>query len=618
MDMPAGYHGNILSIDLTSKKITKKEISRNDVQKFFLGSGMAAKILYDDLDPSTGPLDPENPLLFLAGLFTGTMIPTACKLSACAKSPLTGIWNEATVGGHWPSALRSTGYDGIMLTGKSEKPVYLFISDEKTEIRPAEHLWGKDTYETDEILTKENGNGVRIACIGQAGENLSRIASIACDGIISRQAGRGGIGANMGSKNLKAIVCSGKKRIEIADADGLRELLKTEIPKIKENTKALHEFGTGGGAPAVEAFGDLPIKNWLLGEWKEDIQKISGQRVRETVFEKHYACYSCPIGCGKIVKGELSGYGNFHGRYPEYESVSLLGSNCLNNDLNLLCYCVELCNRYGMDVISAGNVLAFAMECFEKGKITKKDTDGLEIKWGDAKTMVTLLHQIGKREGFGGKYLIDGVVKAAGRLGKNTIEYAVATKGLDYPGHDPRGHVSMALNYATAVRGGCHLEGLTYFLDRGVKCPDLNYTTPPNQFDENGKPKIVFDLQNFLSVFNPLGLCKFLFLGGVGPKMIALWIEKACGWTPFTMEDLLKTGERLFNLKRLYNVRLGISSRDDKLPKRLLTAKPDGKAKGIVPQLDKMLSEYYQLRDWSEEGTPGTARLKELALDILK
>ena len=612
--MPSGYHGTILSIDLTSKSISKKEISHEDVQKFFLGSGLSAKILYDSMVPSVEPLAPENPMLFLVGLFTGTMVPTACKLSVCAKSPMTGIWNEATVGGHWPATLRATGYDGMMFTGKSKNPVYLFISDEKTEIRTAEHLWGKDAYETFEILTKENGESVRIACIGQAGENLNGISTIACDGISARQAGRGGIGANMGSKNLKAIVCSGTKKVALADANGLRELLKTEIPEIREKTKALHEFGTGGGAPAVEAFGDLPIKNWQLGDWKEDIQKISGQRVRETVFEKHYSCYSCPIACGKIVKGELTGYGSFHGRYPEYESVSLLGSNCLNNDLNLLCYCVELCNRFGIDVISAGNVIAFAMECFEKGKITKKDTDGLEIKWGDAKTMVSLLTQMGTKTGFGGKYLADGLNKAAEKIGKNTIEYAASTKGLDYAGHDPRGHVGMALNYATAARGACHLEGLTYFLDRGVKCPDLNYITPPNQFDENGKPKIVFDLQNFLSVFNPLGLCKFLFLGGVGPNMLARWTEKVCGWTPFLMDDILKTGERLFNLKRLYNIRLGISEKHDTLPKRLLEAKPDGKAKGIVPKLDKMLPEYYKMRGWSEKGIPENERLKELGL----
>lgn len=613
--MRYGFYGRILTVNLTNKKIAEREIEQKNVIKYFLGSGLAAKILFEEFDSKINPLAPENPLIFMAGVFTGTIIPTACKLSVCAKSPLTGIWNEATVGGHFPATFRATGYDGIIITGSSAKPVYLLIQEPQTELCSAEHLWGKDTYQTAEILRAEISTNVQIACIGSAGEKLNCISSIACDGIISRHAARGGIGANMGSKNLKAIVCRGKKKVDIANRDGLRELLKKQIPELVENTKGLHEFGTSGGAVAVEAFGDLSIKNWQLGSWREEIAKISGQKVRETVFEKHYSCYSCPIGCGKIVKGELAGFGSFHGRYSEYESTGMLGSNCLNSDLNLLCYTVELCNRYGLDTIHTGNALAFAMECFERGIITTNDTNGLELKWGDAKTMVTLIHQIGRREGFGGEYLADGVAKAAEKIGKGSQDFAVHTKGFDYPAHDPRGHVGMALNYATASRGACHLEGLTYFFDRGIPAPDLEITSPPDQFDETGKPKIVFDSQNYLSVFNPLGICKFLFVGRVGPKMVAGWLEKVCGWDGYSMADLMKTGERLFNLKRMYNIKLGISSKDDKLPKRLLEAKPDGKAKGIVPKLDKMLSEYYKLRCWTEDGIPTTEKLKELGLE---
>ncbi|MEW6555995.1 MAG: aldehyde ferredoxin oxidoreductase family protein [Elusimicrobiota bacterium] len=612
--MPNGFHGKLLVVNLTTQKIVERKIDDADVKKYFLGSGLAAKILYEAYKPQINPLSPDNPLIFMTGIFTGTIIPTACKLSVCAKSPLTGIWNEATVGGHFPATFRATGYDGMIITGRSEKPVYLFIEDIRYKIRDASNLWGKDTYQTAEILVNEHGTDVKVACIGPAGEKLNCIASIACDGMISRQAARGGVGANIGSKNLKAIVCRGKKRVDIADRDGLRELLKKQIPELVENTKGLHEFGTSGGAPAVEAFGDLSIKNWQLGAWKDEIAKISGTKVRETVFEKHYNCYSCPIGCGKIVKGELKGFGSFHGRYSEYESTGMLGSNCLNSDLNLLCYTVELCNRYGLDTIHVGNAIAFAMECFEKGIITTNDTNGLEIKWGDAKTMVSLIHQIGNREGFGGEYLADGVAKAAEKIGKGSDDFAVHTKGFDYPAHDPRGHVGMALNYATASRGACHLEGLTYFFDRGIPAPDLGIISPPNQFDETGKPKIVFDSQNYLSVFNPLGICKFLFVGRVGPKMVASWLEKVCGWDGYSMDDLMTTGERLFNLKRMYNVKLGISSKDDKLPKRLLEAKPDGKAKGVVPKLDKMLPEYYQLRGWSDDGIPIEKKLKELGL----
>jgi len=609
--MNYGYQGKILEVDLTTQKISQREVRKEDVRKYFMGSGLAAKILSEEADLSFDPLNPRNPLIFMVGLLTGTMVPTACKLSVCSKSPLTGIWNESTVGGHWPAQFKSTGYDGIIIRGKADKPIYLWINNERCEIRDARNIWGKDTFETSELLKRETDEKALVASIGQAGENLSKISSIVFDGINARNAARGGPGAVMGSKNLKAIVVKGSKRPEVKDREVLRELLKREIPEIKEKAKGLSEFGTAGGAVAVESFGDLPIKNWQLGSWEEGIKRISGQRMRETIWVRHYHCYSCPIGCAKIVRSDGK-YGKFYGHYPEYETVALLGANCLNDDLELLAYVNELCNRFGLDTISTGNTLAFAMECYEKGKITKEDTGGLEIKWGEPKAMITLINQIAKREGFGGEYLADGLVKAAERIGRGTIEFVSQTKGLDYPAHDPRGHFSMALSYATSVRGACHLEGLTYFLDRGLKIEDLGYTTPPDQFEAENKPEIVYNLQNFLSVYNPLGICKFL-MGRAEPSQIARWVSKVTGFET-DKEELFKVGERLFNLKRLYDIKLGISGKDDVLPKRLLTAKPDGKAKGRVPDLSKMLPEYYRLRGWDENGIPIKERLEELDL----
>ena len=610
--MSYGYQGKILEIDLTTQKISQREVSEEDVRKYFMGSGLAAKILSEEADLNLDSLDPANPLIFMAGLLTGTMVPTACKLSVCSKSPLTGIWNEATVGGHWPAQFKFTGYDGIIIKGKSDKPVYLWIDDAKCEIRNAECVWGRDTFETSELLKKETDEKALVASIGQAGENLSKISSIVFDGTNARIAARGGPGAVMGSKFLKAVVVKGSKRPEIKDREALRELLKKEIPTIKEKAKGLSEFGTSGGAVAVEAFADLPIKNWHLGSWEEGIKKISGQRMRETIWVRHYHCFACPIGCAKIVKGDGK-YGKFYGHYPEYETVGILGANCLNDDLELLAYVNELCNRFGLDTISTGNTLAFAMECYEKGKITKENTGGPEIKWGDSKTMITLINQIAKREGFGGEYLADGPVEAAKRIGKGTEDFVSQTKGLDYPAHDPRGHFSMALSYATAVRGACHLEGLTYFLDRGLKIEDLGYVEPPDQFREEDKPEITYNLQNFLSVYNPLGICKFL-MGRAEPSQIARWVSRVTGFE-MDNKELLKIGERIFNLKRLYDIRLGISGKDDILPKRLLTAKPDGKAKGKVPDLSKMLPEYYKLRGWDDKGIPTKERLKELGLE---
>jgi len=615
--MPHGFHGRILTIDLSSGKIGERRLNEDDVKKYTLGSGLAVRMLYDEVPPDIDPLSPENPIFFLSGLLTGTIVPTACKMSVCSKSPLTGIWNEATVGGHWPAEFRMTGYDGIWITGKSPKPVYILISESATppnvKILPADDLWGKDTYETGAILQTRHEKHL-VAVIGPAGENLVKIASICFDPPISRFAARSGIGANMGSKNLKAIVVKGHgKRVSVADPDGLKSLLKEEIPQIKENTKALGEFGTSGGAPAVESFGDLPVKNYLLGAYP-DVVKISGQAMREKIWVRHYACWACPIGCAKIVKGELAGFGKFEGHYPEYETLGMLGSNLLVNDMNILAYANELTNRLGMDTISMGSAAAFAIECYEKGKITREDTGGLELKWGDAASIVGLIEMTAYRRNKIGSALARGVKEAAEIIGKNTIDYVSHSKGLDYPAHDPRGHVSMTLSYATSVRGACHLEGLTYFLDRGIPAKDLGITTPPNQFEESDKPKIVFDMQNFLSLFNPLGLCKFLFHGRVGHSQITRWINAVCGWS-WTPDGYMKTGERVFNLKRLYINRLGISRKDDLLLTRANSyPKKEGKAKGIAANLAKMLDEYYTLRGWTYEGVPSEERLKDLGL----
>ncbi|MCX6348850.1 MAG: aldehyde ferredoxin oxidoreductase family protein [Candidatus Aureabacteria bacterium] len=608
--MPCGYHGKILDVDLASLRTSVREIEEKDAEKYFLGSGLSALLLSSE--PHRPPLDPASPLIFLAGLLTGTGVPTGVKLTVSGRSPLTGIWNEATVGGHWPVEFKFTGYDGIIFRGKAPKPVYLWIAEDKIEIRDAGDLWGKDTFETGRLLIEKTDPKARVCAIGPGGENLVAFAAITFDPPNARHAARGGVGAAMGSKNLKAIAVRGTKRPRIFDHKGMTALLRDDIPRIKEFTKGLSEFGTSGGASAVEAFGDLPVKNWALGVFPE-VTKISGQQMRQTIFEKHYACWGCPIGCGKIVKGELPGYGPFHGHYPEYETVGMFGSNLLNSDLLVLSYANELCNKYGLDTISAGSVIGFAMECFEKGLITAAETGGLELAWGSAEASVSLIPQIGKREGFGGKYLADGVKAAAEKVGKGSEAFAVHTKGLEYPAHDPRGHFSMAANYATAVRGACHLEGLTYFLDRGVPAPDFGYVHSSNQFDPAGKAEICFNLQNYLSVFNPLGLCKFLFMGRVGPQAISRWISAVCGWD-MNMPKLLLVGERLFNLKRMYNVRLGISGKDDVLPQRLLEGKPDGKAKGMVPPMETMLPEFYKLRGWDENGIPRPEKLAELGL----
>lgn len=609
--MPFGFFGKLLRIDLSRKTSQVVEFTEADARKYYLGSGLSAKILYSDFPNDMDPLHESAPLIFLSGLFTGGTLPGTSKLCVCAKSPLTGIWNEATVGGHWPAEFRKTGFDGMVLTGKCPEWTALKVTPAGAEFLPAGDLAGKDAYEAGEALRARFPGRAKHAVIGQAGEQGVPIASIIFDPPVTRVAARAGIGAVMGAKKVKAVTVEGSLDVHypVAQPEALKAELKADIEEIRKNTVGLTNFGTSGGVEAVEKFGDLPIKNWQLGSWVEGAKKVCGQAMQPAMLDKHYSCYACPIRCGKIYKHEgLKLYG--HG--PEYETIGMLGANCLNDDPVSIVEGNEWCNRYGFDTISGGAIVAFAIEAYERGILTKTDTGGVELGW-DGRSVVALIHLIGRQEHCG-KVLGMGVKKAAEALGRGAQELAVHTKGLEYPAHDPRGHVGMALNYATAVRGACHLEGLTYFLDRGIPAADLGFTKPPDPHDSSDKPPIVVSMQNYLSIFNPLGMCKFLFIGRVGPKKVARWLQLVCGWDA-TMEEVLLTGERLFNLKRMYGVKLGISRKDDVLPPRLYAeAKPDGSAKDVLPDMGNMLYQYYQLRDWSKDGIPSGRKLKALGI----
>ena len=609
--MNHGFYGRILHVDLSSGETQTLTFDADTVRKWFLGSGLAAHLLYHEHDPSLDPLDPAAPLMFISGLFTGAFLPASTKISVCGRSPATGIWNEATAGGHWPAEFRRTGWDGIVFVGRAERPVYLWLTKDAIELRSAEDLWGLDTYDLKKRLRPQIGDKALVAAIGQAGERQQAIAGVIFDAPISRAAGRGGMGAVMGSKNLKAIVVHGdpKTRVQIADKKALTRLVKANAETLRKRTLGLREFGTPGGVPTVEKNGELPIRNWQLGSFKEGARALSGQEMHPVFFDKHYSCFACPIRCGKIFKDEardLAGHG------PEFETLGMLGSNCMVDSAIDVIEANELCNRYGLDTISTGSVIAFTIEAFERGLLSGADTDGLALGW-NGETVLHLVHRIGRAEGIG-RLLGQGARKAAEDIGGIAPEFAVHTKGLEYPAHDPRGHVSMALSYATASRGACHLEGLTFFLDRGVPVPDFGYTTPPDPHDSSDKAPIVVNMQNYMSVFNPLGMCKFLFVGGVGPSAIAGWLNGYCGFDA-DMDEVLEVGERLVNLKRLYNVHLGISRKDDIAPPRLYAeARPTGASAGVLPDLGKMLHEYYALRGWSPLGIPTDETLARLGL----
>jgi len=601
----------LLEINLNKNTVSDREIEEKILKNYLGGSGLASKLLYDELQPDLSPLHPDSPLLFFSGLLTGTAVPTASKLSICAKSPLTGIWNEATVGGTWGAELKSCGYEGIIIRGKAEKPVYLFIAPEEVKIKDAREIWGQDTYYTSQNLKGKYDSEIKIASIGPAGENLVNISSIVIDAPHYRLAGRGGMGAVMGSKNLKAVIVKGNLKPTIKNALALKEILKVDRQNIRNYTEGLHKLGTAGSVKAREYTGDLPIKNFAQSRW-EGASKITGQVIVDTLFKKHYACFACPIACGKEIKIKTPPF-TVHG--PEYETVAAFGSLCLNDNLNSIVEANDLCNRYGIDTISFGISAAFAMEAYEKGLLNQKDFEGINLEWGNSKTFINLIHHVAKNEG-PGKFLGQGVRLFSKKIGKNSEEFAIHVKGLELPLHDPRAYTGMALSYATANRGGCHLESLSYANESGLPLEDLGYGEY-NLLDPHtsvGKAELVIKLQNYMNVFNALGLCKFLLFGRIGPNKVAEWLNQVTGWN-FTSAELLTIGERLHNLKRMYNVRLGINCKDDTLPLRLLhLARNDGMAAGVLPELDKMLEEYYRLRGWDKNGIPTEKKLKELGL----
>ena len=608
------YAGKFARIDLSTSGVLFESISEADAHLFLLGSGLAARILDRELDPSLDPLDPRSPLLVFNGLFTGSMAPTACRSSWCGRSPLTGIWNESNMGGHWGAELRSAGLDGVILTGRATAPVYLWVQDGKIDVRPAAHLWGLDHFETFDRLRAETDPKAQVACIGQAGENRVRVAAVMQGGHDhARAAGRGGMGALLGSKNVKAIAVHGSERPGYADPAGMRDYVKTLNQFIQGNSVGMSQLGTPGGVIGTELTGDMPLRNWTLGNWREGAARISGQRMAERILERHTRCFACPIGCGMNVRLQEGPYAGIWGHGPEYETLAGFGGNCQCDDLNAITAMNDLCNRYGLDTISTSSAVAFAMEAYERGLLTKSGTGGLDLAWGNAEAMIETIHAIARRQGIGA-LLADGVREAARRLGPEAETMAIHVKGMEVPYHDPRAFVSMAANYATASRGACHLEAISYWVGYGVRFPDWYDPAEWEDHDSHGKAQVAVDFQNYVGVYNPLGLCKFIGKGRVTPQKIAELVHRATGWD-WTAKDVLRTGERIFNLKRLINLRLGCTRADDTLPARLLTQpRPTGGAAGILPDLDLQLSDYYRLRGWTPEGVPTPERLAFLGL----
>jgi aldehyde:ferredoxin oxidoreductase len=411
------------------------------------------------------------------------------------------------------------------------------------------------------------------------------------------------MGAVMGAKNLKAIAVRGAEKPKYPDTDAFRGHVKEMNKIIREKSASATMYGTAGGVPGSEVYGDLPLKNWQEGSWPDGAHAISGQQIHETIWVKHMYCFACPIGCGKQVEIKEGPYAGIKGEGPEYETIGGFGANLLIDDLDAVVKMNDMCNRLGLDTITTSGVIAFTIEAFNRGLLSTQDTDGLVLDWGNPEPVIALIDKIATCQGIG-KRLSLGSRAVAQELGPAAEEFVLHVKGQEPPYHDPRAFVDMALSYATANRGACHLESGTYYLGYGYRWPGWHEEERDRFEGGEISARLVVDFQNYLGTYNPLGLCKFIIKSELGPKQIAELVNIATGWN-WTEDDLLAVGERIFNLKRAINVGLGISRADDTLPKRFLTlARPSGSAEGVLPELEPMLDAYYEIRGWDSNGNP--------------
>lgn len=606
-----GYAGRIIRVDLGEGKVSFEPLEEEWSRKYIGGTGLAARYLYAEIDGSTKPSDPQNPLIFMTGPLAGTAAITSGRHHVVSLSPLTGIFGESDVGGSWGEQLKRAGFDGIIVKGESKGPVYLWVTDGKAELRPAAHLWGMDSYEVDAPLRKETHEKATVSCIGPAGEREVPIASIMHDGTEGRAAGRCGLGAVMGRKRLKAIVVYGTGRVEVADTKGLLEAVKALSPLICERLEGMRKYGTSRMVQTAEQLGSMPLQNWKFPErWVEGAAKLGGPSLAEKIIVSPYFCKRCVIGCGNRVQVKAGPYKGVLGGGPEYETLNMLGANLLVDDLEAVAMANELCNRYGIDTICAGAAIGFAMEAYERGLITLEDTDGIDLTWGKADSMVEMVRLMGEAKGFG-QVLGKGVRKAAEEIGRGAGEFAMHVKGLSVPAHDPRAYNGISVMYATSNRGAHHTSGQTHVYEHRMSVPELNHT-PPGRFVVEGKGELAARTQNIVNVIDSAKTCKFAQFGGltIGPVR-----DLYCYVTgrEDTLEEVITHGERSFNLKRLINVARGISRKDDTLPKRFLTLAKE--AEGLTPNLpplERMLEEYYRYRGWDEEGAPLPETLERL------
>lgn len=609
-----GYAGKRLNIDLTNKSIKTEPLTEDFCGTYIGGYGFGAKVLWDELQTGTDPLSPENILIYAVGPAQASLLPTASKYGVFAKSPLTKLFGMAISSGSVGQQFRRAGYDLIVMYGKSENPIYIFIDDDVVDFIDASHLWGKkDCWETEDIIREEQGDSrIGVASIGIGGEKLSWLACITNDR--NRQAGRTGLGAVMGSKNLKAIAFRGSKEVEVTNHDEIKakyiDLLKRAVGPA---TIKYRDIGTPVNTMVFQNLGVLPTRNFQDGYF-EEAEALSGEIMNEKWVVKKAACSKCPIACDHLCMVNDQGPYQNSLSSTDFESIFALGSCCGIGYFPSIVKAIEICDRLGIDTISAGVTVAHAMECFEKGYITEEDTGGLDLRFGNHEAMVKFVENMCKRETKAGDIWSDGCREAANKIGYDSMDFAMQVKGLELPGYSIQGLKTAALGFSVAIRGGCHLRNGAYDPDIKGKVDRLK--------EEVGRSKqFIIPTENLYAIIDSLIICKFTRGIYTGDEEIAEVYQLITG-IPMDKDKLLKTGERILNLSKCFNIREGARRKDDYPPERIfndaLQSGPSQGAKVDREGYDLMLDEYYESRGWSKQGIPKPDKLKELGLDFVK
>ncbi|MFX0038136.1 MAG: aldehyde ferredoxin oxidoreductase family protein [Promethearchaeota archaeon] len=610
-----GFVGKILKINLSSKKISEELLDEKIVKDFLGGAGYCCKYLYDYIDKNTDPISPDNILMMMTGPFCGSNIPTSGRFVVCAKSPYTGIWGESNCGGYFGPELKKAGYDGIIIKGASENPVYLEITENDTKIKDASFLWGKGIFETSKIL-KENSrsNLTRIACIGQAGENIVKYAIIASE---EKAAGRTGMGAVMGSKKLKAITVRGKKRdFEATDSEKFKKAVQKTLNDVNQafTTKMYGDIGTSAGIDLWNSTGEIPKKYWTLGEEWEGAYNISGMTALEKTVTRKYPCFSCPIGCAKKAKvkeGEFKTDDEVAA--PEYQTLAGFGSMILNDNIESIVKANELCNDFGIDTISTSSIIALLYYLNDSGQIKPEQIDGLNPKWGDIKPALDLIKKISMREGIG-NLLAEGSDEIGKEFNINQDEIATVY-GMEVPYHDLRSNFGMAIAYAIAApRGPCHNTCDMCTILLGTPLEEFGIETIDKYKDDSDMAIMSARAQDYRALYSSLVFCVF---ANPLPSLIAELIETAIGLECDT-EKLRLYGERIFTMKRIFNLKMGVTPKDDRLPKILLNPLKGTESAGKTPDFEQLKQEYYKYRSWNiQTGELDQGKLKKLGLNEL-